>query len=63
MVALDVPDLSSYQTFFHGFPHEAFAQLREHAPVWWRCFAAPRSTPATPEGIALTAVQPSTIWR
>ena len=32
---LQIPDLSSYQTFVNGFPHDAFVQLREHAPVWW----------------------------
>ncbi len=45
MTALDVPDLSSYQTFVHGFPHEAFVQLREHAPVWWH-----EPTDRTPDG-------------
>ena len=45
MATLDVPDLSSYQTFVHGFPHDAFIQLREHAPVWWH-----EPTARTPDG-------------
>ena len=45
MTTLSIPDLSSYQTFVHGFPHEAFVQLREHAPVWWH-----EPTARTPDG-------------
>ncbi len=40
-----IPDLSSYETFVHGFPHDAFARLREHAPVWWH-----EPTSRTPDG-------------
>ena len=42
---LQIPDLSSYQTFVNGFPHDAFVQLREHAPVWWH-----EPTERTPDG-------------
>ena len=42
---LDIPDLSSYETFVDGFPHDAFVQLREHAPVWWH-----EPTERTPDG-------------
>ena len=40
-----IPDLSSYETFVNGFPHGAFVQLREHAPVWWH-----EPTERTPDG-------------
>ena len=42
---LQIPDLSSYETFVNGFPHDAFVQLREHAPVWWH-----EPTDRTPDG-------------
>ena len=42
---LRIPDLSSYETFVNGFPHDAFVQLREHAPVWWH-----EPTDRTPDG-------------
>ncbi|MXZ94507.1 MAG: cytochrome P450 [Acidimicrobiaceae bacterium] len=42
---LQIPDLSSYETFVNGFPHDAFMQLREHAPVWWH-----EPTDRTPDG-------------
>lgn len=42
---LQIPDLSSYETFVNGFPHDAFVQLREHAPVWWH-----EPTGRTPDG-------------
>ncbi len=45
MAPLNIPDLSSYQTFVQGFPHEAFIQLREQAPVWWH-----DPTDRTPDG-------------
>ena len=32
---LQIPDLSSYETFVNGFPHDAFLPLRQQAPVWW----------------------------
>ena len=44
-VQLRIPDLSSYETFVDGFPHDAFVQLREHAPVWWH-----EPTDRTPDG-------------
>ena len=44
-VELQIPDLSSYETFVNGFPHDAFVQLREHAPVWWH-----EPTERTPDG-------------
>ena len=44
-VELQIPDLSSYETFVGGFPHDAFVQLREHAPVWWH-----EPTERTPDG-------------
>ena len=44
-VGLPIPDLSSYETFVDGFPHGAFVQLREHAPVWWH-----EPTERTPDG-------------
>ena len=44
-VELRIPDLSSYETFVNGFPHDAFVQLREHAPVWWH-----EPTERTPDG-------------
>lgn len=28
-------DLVDLDRFAHGFPHELFARLRAHAPVWW----------------------------
>lgn len=31
----DVPDLTDLDEFARGFPHPAFARLRESAPVWW----------------------------
>ncbi|MYI14792.1 MAG: cytochrome P450 [Acidimicrobiaceae bacterium] len=40
-----IPDLSSFETFVNGFPHGAFVQLREHAPVWWH-----EPTERTPDG-------------
>ena len=40
-----IPDLSSYETFVHGFPHDAFTRLRQHAPVWWH-----EPTSRTPDG-------------
>ena len=42
---LQIPDLSSYETFVNGFPHDAFVRLREHAPVWWH-----EPTGRTPDG-------------
>ncbi len=42
---LQIPDLSSYETFVNGFPHDAFVRLREHAPVWWH-----EPTDRTPDG-------------
>ena len=42
---LRIPDLSSYETFVNGFPHDAFLQLREQAPVWWH-----EPTERTPDG-------------
>ena len=44
-VRLQIPDLSNYETFIDGFPHDAFVQLREHAPVWWH-----EPTERTPDG-------------
>ena len=44
-VQFRIPDLSSYETFVNGFPHDAFVQLREHAPVWWH-----EPTVRTPDG-------------
>ena len=44
-VALGIPDLSSYETFISGFPHDAFVRLREQAPVWWH-----EPTDRTPDG-------------
>ena len=43
--ALQIPDLSSYETFVNGFPHDAFVQLRQHSPVWWH-----EPTERTPDG-------------
>ena len=40
-----IPDLSDFDTFVHGFPHEAFTLLREEAPVWWH-----EPTEKTPDG-------------
>ena len=45
MAQLQIPDLSSYETFVNGFPHDAFVQLRGHAPVWWH-----EPTERTPDG-------------
>ncbi len=42
---LDIPDLSDFDTFVHGFPHDAFTQLRAEAPVWWH-----EPTAKTPDG-------------
>ncbi|MDG3010603.1 cytochrome P450 [Rhodococcus sp. D2-41] len=30
-----VPDLTDLDLFVRGFPYDAFARLREQAPVWW----------------------------
>lgn len=38
-------DLSDGRTFAHGFPHDYFTWLRDHAPIFWH---AP--TPITPDG-------------
>ncbi|MCY4665613.1 MAG: cytochrome P450, partial [Acidimicrobiaceae bacterium] len=43
--ALRILDLSSYETFVNGFPHDAFLHLREQAPVWWH-----EPTERTPDG-------------
>ena len=51
-VGLQIPDLSSYETFVDGFPHDAFVQLREHAPVWWH-----EPTVRTPDGEGFWCVQ------
>ena len=48
---LRIPDLSSYETFVNGFPHDAFLQLREQAPVWWH-----EPTERTPDGEGLWCV-------
>jgi cytochrome P450 len=44
---MDTPllDLSDGQTFAHGFPHEFFTWLREHAPLYWH-----EPTAVTPDG-------------
>ncbi|MCY4428364.1 MAG: cytochrome P450 [Halieaceae bacterium] len=42
---LQIPDLSSFETFVNGFPHDAFVKLREQAPVWWH-----EPTGHTPDG-------------
>lgn len=44
-VGVAIPDLSSYETFVDGFPHDAFVHLRERAPVWWH-----EPTERTPDG-------------
>ncbi|MEM7142001.1 MAG: cytochrome P450 [Actinomycetota bacterium] len=45
MAALDIPDLSDFDTFVDGFPHDAFVTLRREAPVWWH-----EPTAKTPDG-------------
>ena len=45
MAKLDIPDLSSFETFVNGFPHEALSVLREQGPVWWH-----EPTEVTPDG-------------
>lgn len=34
VTTLDTIDLTRHELFRHGFPHEVFSFLREHAPVW-----------------------------
>lgn len=45
MTTLEIPDLSSFETFVNGFPHDALKVLREQAPVWWH-----EPTDVTPDG-------------
>ncbi len=45
MTTLEIPDLSSFETFVNGFPHDALKVLREQAPVWWH-----EPTSLTPDG-------------
>ncbi len=32
---IEIPDISHPDTFEHGFPHDAFRELRREAPVYW----------------------------
>jgi cytochrome P450 len=48
---LDAIDLTDLDRFADGFPHEMFAALREHAPMWWQ---AP--TAHTPDGEGFWAI-------
>ncbi|UXA06200.1 hypothetical protein KXD96_25580 [Mycobacterium sp. SMC-2] len=34
MINLDTIDLTDYELYRHGFPHEVFTALRKTAPVW-----------------------------
>jgi cholest-4-en-3-one 26-monooxygenase len=34
MIDLDAIDLTDYELYRHGFPHELFTSLRQTAPVW-----------------------------
>lgn len=45
MPGLEIPDLSSFETFVNGFPHDALTRLRSEAPVWWH-----EPTAMTPDG-------------
>ncbi|MEM6707838.1 MAG: cytochrome P450 [Pseudomonadota bacterium] len=44
-MAAALPDLTDPNSFAHGFPHAAFAELRQRAPPYWH-----EATPHTPDG-------------
>ena len=44
MINLDAIDLTDYELYRHGFPHELFTTLRQTAPVWRHPHTAGRST-------------------